>query len=866
MKTPQTTHATVASSATPDTRPVLRIVGYDHGGYVAWGWWKGWDGPGGVKESIARAMARLDRYPRLKWGFHVDGATWDWALDNDPQFVHEFLSLVDTRYRGRISLSSGGYGQPLSWTIGGEANVRQLVYDQEVYARLGRTIGIYMQNEHGFFPQMPQLLRGVGIDKAILRTVWGMYGICPEIDGSKVRWRSPDGSWVEAVPTYKGGNRGLGKNAWDTRIIIGLEGRIDFEPFRSHYLTRGIRFPVAVRIDDFGLPKEDDGSGGFDRLCSFSDAPGYRWVTGEEAFSEIPLEPLTLDARLDDFQIQMPWGYQGNLFWNLSRLAECELLTAERLAALNTRCGGAGWEPTLRSAWKSLLTAQHHDINICGVSSGGEYGEFLFDVAERLYGDATKAARTVTASVLKSMCLRAASGVGTADRPADRPADRTIVAFNPLGWDRTAIAEVKVKSNKGAKPAGFSLTRDGVPLEFQVVDTKDEPGGFLSTTTLAVGVPVKALGFTSADLSFLASPPPSDATNTVRKLSSSVEISTLWGAVAIGETGELLVRDGEGRQLLEPGQGNGRLSGYVEGKLCESSIARLEVLSAGPLYSVVRAAGDIGGLKCAMDIKTYRDTPRIDFQTSVVVHGERIGATRVEAEWEGKDEPMDQEKKLSVRFAPALGPHRRVLQDAPFSVDETTNRSICAGLWGNVSDGSRSVTLSNRGAMGYLWDGRTLRNILLYSGLYSWGERHAFLDGTYRAEYSLSFHTGENPARDAQRAGHEYNFPLAGLSATPRGGTLSLPGIGLEIVDADTGRSCPGLLVSALYTVGDQLFVRLHDWEGTRSTNVRILLCGTPVETVPVDLLHAETGPSGSSAEVPPFGIRTFRLKAGGRM
>ena len=257
---------------------------------------------------------------------------------------------MDGPYAGRISLSSGGYGQPLSCTIGEEANVRHLVYDREVYDRLGYRVNIYMQNEHGFFPQMPQLLRGVGIDKAILRTVWGMYGICPEIDASKVRWRSPDGSWVEAIPTYVGGNRGLGKNAWDTRIIIGLEGPIDFEPFRRYCLDRGIRYPVAVRIDDYPLPYEHDGSGGFSRLCSFSDKPGYRWVTGEEAFAEIPLDNVTLDTTIDDYPIQMPWGYLGNIFWNLSRRAETALLTAERLAAINAIHNGASWEDMLATS------------------------------------------------------------------------------------------------------------------------------------------------------------------------------------------------------------------------------------------------------------------------------------------------------------------------------------------------------------------------------------------------------------------------------------------------------------------------------------------------------------------------------------
>jgi hypothetical protein len=436
-----------------ENQPLLRICSYDHGGYVAWGWWKGWDGPGGLKEFMRRSIHRLDEFPKLKWGFHIEGATWDWALANDPEFVIEFKEWVDHTYAGRISLSSGGYGQPLSCTIGEEANIRHLTYDYEAYGKLGYKINIYMQNEHGFFPQLPQLLKQAGIDKAIMRTVWGMYGINPEINASKVRWRSPEGTWVEAIPTYIGGNRGLGKNTWATRIIIGLEDYIDFEPYRRHYLEQGISHPFAIRIDDYPLPRDNDVSGGFNRLCSYSDMPGYRWVTGEEAFEEIPMEDIYLDTVIDDYPIQMPWGFQGNIFWNLSRQAENSMLIAERLAAVSTLCKSASWEEFIDRAWKKLLVAQHHDVNICGVSSGGEYGLLMLDVAKDFYGEAIKLADTVMQASLRTIL----SNLGS------ETSDRLIVIFNPSNWVRESVVNVRVKSDMKRIPKGFRVTHAGKP-------------------------------------------------------------------------------------------------------------------------------------------------------------------------------------------------------------------------------------------------------------------------------------------------------------------------------------------------------------------------------------------------------------------
>ena len=63
----------------------------------------------------------------------------------------------------------------------------------------------------------------------------------------------------------------------------------------------------------------------------------------------------------------MPWGYCGNEIWNLSRQAEVEVLTAERLAAMELLLGGTTREPGLERAWKNLLVGQHHDIQICGL-------------------------------------------------------------------------------------------------------------------------------------------------------------------------------------------------------------------------------------------------------------------------------------------------------------------------------------------------------------------------------------------------------------------------------------------------------------------------------------------------------------------
>lgn len=841
------------------------VCSYDHGGYVAWGWWRSWDGMGGLKYCIQRSVERLDRFPRLKWGFHIEGATWDWALENDPAFVEEFKNWVTKKYAGRISLSSGGYGQPLSCAIGEESNVRQLVYDREAYDRLGIRVHVYMQNEHGFFPQMPQLLKGVGIDKAVLRTVWGMYGICPEINASKIRWRSPDGSWVEAIPTYLNENRGIGKNTWDTRIMLGMEGVIDLEPFRRYYLDQGIRYPFAIRIDDYHLPVEINNkikTGGFELLCDSSNKPGFRWVTAEDAFAEIPLEDVDFDTTIDDYLLQMPWGYHGNVYWNMNRQAECRLLTAERLAAVNLILGGAAWEETLRRAWRQLLFAQHHDVMICGASGGGEYGRTMLDVAKRLYGEAIDAADAVIKANLRSILFSMAAN----------SAARLVLAYNPLNWSRRVMATFEVKSERDRLPLGFKFSQNGRPIEYQVLKTEILAGGTLSYTTLAVPLDLGPQSFARLNLDFVyeATEAAEPQMLPIVEDAREIRITTLWGEVRIERgTGEYLVDDAQGRPLLTPGTRNGLLKATIDDEPHLSVPENITVESRGPLMALVRTAGKIGPLPYVTEAVIYRDQPRLDFRTTVEVHGQTIGSTNVPAEWNGKQESVTQTGKLMVGFTPALAGPAKVMQDFPFMAAETRNRIINAGCWVDIADAQRGMTLANRGTMGYTWDGSCLSNILLYSGRYSHGEHQAYLDGEYPLEYGVFFHQGDYRTGQAHRLGLEYNIPVAAIADLQRndmsltGKTLQAADGNLSLVEAQTGANCPNLIVSAMYTHHGLPYLRVYDYLGVASTTVRATMGNRPVKFIMVNLLHEEQGGPAEVAKIAAYQIATFRLVIG---
>jgi len=127
---------------------------------------------------------------------------------------------------------------------------------------------------------------------------------------------------------------------------------------------------------------------------------------------------------MDDVFHGMSLGKNGDVFRRLSRSAEDTLLAAESLSALMGLFGRPypHWDvyPTweLEEAWRELLSAQHHDNDECeGLC--GHVGKFSYERSLSL-------SREVLNRALALLAKR-----------VNAPAGR-IVAYNPLGWTRTA--------------------------------------------------------------------------------------------------------------------------------------------------------------------------------------------------------------------------------------------------------------------------------------------------------------------------------------------------------------------------------------------------------------------------------------------
>jgi len=139
----------------------------------------------------------------------------------------------------------------------------------------------------------------------------------------------------------------------------------------------------------------------------------------------------------NDYTVRMPWGYCGNEIWNASRKAEVQVLTAERLAAMELLNGGQDREAELNLSWQNLLLAQHHDVQIVGLLPDAHK---LLPASLELSNDVLETSLEFLASNMKGEGIK------------------QVTVFNPHSWSQTRWIKASVALSK-SDAKGFIIKR-----------------------------------------------------------------------------------------------------------------------------------------------------------------------------------------------------------------------------------------------------------------------------------------------------------------------------------------------------------------------------------------------------------------------
>jgi alpha-mannosidase len=391
---------------------------YTFGNHMHWvdmEWLWGYDVLAGSVDDTLRYCAESG----ARGNINFDAAGYERLATEAPD---AFARLRETVHEGTLEIVGGSYGQPYGLFHGGESNVRQRVNGVRTVTRLfGRRPRTFWEEEFDFFPQLPQMLNGVGITYASLFFQWTWHTpTIPEEEVPVVWWTGMDGSRLLAATKNR-----FSVHQWP-------------EDFQEILADPRLERNGAALVQWLELMPSPDW------MCrSELMLPVIRRLMDDPRFT---VEPVTLREYLDTVSTDVPerrytldqvfhgmsLGKNGDLFRRLSRRGEATLLDAETAATLGSWFGRPYphwdaypvWE--LDEAWRELLLAQHHDNDECeGLC--GHVGRMSYDRSRAL-------AETVLDRSVHLLARRALGNASSAP-------EGTVLVFNPLGWRRTAAIE-----------------------------------------------------------------------------------------------------------------------------------------------------------------------------------------------------------------------------------------------------------------------------------------------------------------------------------------------------------------------------------------------------------------------------------------
>ena len=417
-----------------------------------------------VIRSFANQLVLMERYPEHR--FAASSAQhYAWLEEDAP----DLFARVRERVReGRWEVVGGAWVEPDCNLPSGESLVRQLLYGQRAFeAWFGRRCREYWSPDtFGHNGQMPQILRGAGIDRFLTQKLsWNQFTSPPH---HSFRWEGIDGSAVLAhFPPA---------DTYNAQVTIA-ELRAAAARYRDHDRS-------ASSLLVFG---HGDGGGGpvpemlelARRARDLQGVPQVEVGTSDAFFSRLAEELADPPSLVGELYFEFHRGTytsqartkRGN------RTGERLLHEAEAAARWRLRLRGAAYPADeLRALWRTLLLNQFHDI------LPGSSIHAVYEDAERDH-----AAVAAGATRLRDAAVAALGEPGADPAPLNlAPFARREVTEDPGG--ELVMVEAPAYGFGMPVEAGDAVRVDGLVLENGHLRAELDAGGrLLSLVDRATG-------------------------------------------------------------------------------------------------------------------------------------------------------------------------------------------------------------------------------------------------------------------------------------------------------------------------------------------------------------------------------------------
>ncbi len=430
-------------------------------------------------------------------------------LDRDPQFSHFMLDgqtivlddylevrpeqeerLKQYTRSGRIQVGPW-YLQPDEFLVSGESLVRNLQFGLQRASEFGETMRVgYVPDTFGHIAQLPQILRGFGIDNAVF---W--RGVGAEAHKSEFYWAAPDGTQVlvihlaDALGYSNARDMPLNPQEFVARVelltasllpkattntLLFMNGSDHLEPQDGLPETIEAANQQLAHINPehekilarYGHLEQNGQVSHFEQIhVRIGTLPQYIEAVRQqiERSPDTPLQTLNGEMRSSQYAYLLP-AVLSTRMWIKQQNTATEHLLERWVDPLTTwawKTGAPYPGGLVRLAWKILLQNHPHD-SICGCSIDQVHRENSVRFAQ-----SQQISESIIAQAMQS--LVSATDTRAPARPHAGQEAVPFVVFNPAPGPRTEAVQV-VAQLPGSLKHAVIVDERGSRMPYHVVN------------------------------------------------------------------------------------------------------------------------------------------------------------------------------------------------------------------------------------------------------------------------------------------------------------------------------------------------------------------------------------------------------------
>ena len=464
-------------------------------------------------------------------------------------------------------------------------------------------------------------------------------------------------------------------------------------------------------------------------------------------------------------------------------------LNAEKYSSLAWLDGQSYPATELNEAWKKVLFNQFHDL---GAGSG--IG-IIYKDAQRDYDQVRWATEEASSKALNSLQARIDTHAAGAV---------PILVFNPLGWDRSGLTQVKVEmpaasdgisildKNNHVLPSQILSSDNATNIYHMLVDVKDVPSlGYEVLHAVAGTKPfasdLKASGLTMENSFLKVTVNPTNGC-----ITSLYDKKANFESLAAGACGNQLQTFHDHSWVetawnIDPGT--------YDHVTPIDEVDSVKLVENTPLRAVIRVSRTWQSSKFVQDITLYADSDQVDVVNDVDWHESYV---LLKAAF-----PLAATSKMATYEIPYGTIERPTTRESSW---DAAKFEVSAIRWADLGDGQHGFSLINEAKYGYDCKDNVLRLTLLRSPT----DPDPVADrGHQHFSYALYPHAGDWKSAMTVRHGFDYNYKLHAMQVTSHAGTMPLEHSFISVKNDD-------VVLTAVKKAEDTnaLILRFYEWAG----------------------------------------------------